>query len=78
MAIVGPLQGLDPEALRLIKEVAGWKWHPGVYGFVDAFVVPIANQVTRAELVEHHLFDEAKPADRAAGIQWLKERLKIQ
>ena len=77
MAVTGPLEGLDPKALRLLKEVAQWKWHPGIYGFVNEFGIPNPKQVTRAELVEHHLFGGASPADREAGIQWLKERLEL-
>ena len=75
--IKGPLDGLDTEALRLIKDVAKWKWHPGVYGFVNEFAVADQKRITRAELVEHHLFDPASQPDRAAGIAWLRERLAI-
>jgi hypothetical protein len=76
--IKGPLDGLNAEALRLIKEVAQWKWHPGAYGFVDQFGVADPKRITRAELVERHLYDDASPADRAAGIAWLRERLGVR
>src|SRR5579871_5344141 len=73
--IQGPLHGLSAEALRLIKEVAGWKWHPGIYGFVNDFALAGQEQITRAELAQHHLFGSACEAERAAGIAWLTERL---
>ncbi len=74
--IQGPLDGLDVEALCLIKEQAKWKWHPGIYGFVNEFGNPDQKAITRAELVRHHLFGPTSEAERAAGLAWLTERLQ--
>lgn len=76
--IKGPLDELDAGALRLIKEVAKWKWHPGVYGFVNEFAIPDQKHITRAELADHQLFEPASQTERDAGIVWLTERLELK
>jgi hypothetical protein len=75
--IQGPLAGLSQEALRLIKEVARWRWHPGTYGFVNEFGIPNQKKITRAELAEHCLFGPASQAECARGIAWLSARLGL-
>lgn len=76
--IQGPLAGLSPEALRLIKEVARWRWHPGIYGFVNEFGIPNQKKIARAELAEHRLFGPASQAECARGIAWLTARLGLR
>jgi hypothetical protein len=76
--IQGPLAGLSSEALRLIKEVAKWRWHPGIYGFVNQLGIPNQKQITRAELAEHRLFGPVSQAECARGIAWLTARLGLR
>lgn len=76
--MAGPLEDVDTQALRLLKEVAEWKWHPGVYGFVEKFAVEPLNQITREELVERGLTGSPAGEKRDAGLQWLRDRLGVQ
>jgi hypothetical protein len=69
---------MDAAALRLIKDVAKWKWHPGIYGFVNDFAIPNQKHLTRAELVANGLFEPTSQPERAARIAWLTERLEVK